>query len=230
VVDRSSPSPPQRLWIIDPSLHNPEDQGVANVAAGWPGDVRIFRPALSPGDGPTPDSGHAADGVVLMGSAASVDDSADWLPPLLNWLDPILSGRVRVPLLGICFGHQAIAHRAGGRIGYVHQNRRKLAGVDDSNLTGSRLLPGDDRLRVVVSHREEVKQPPEGYRVVARRGEIAVDGLEHEELPIYSFQFHPEAGGEFAARAGIDPGLLDERQRADSVRLLGAFRDQVRDL
>jgi GMP synthase-like glutamine amidotransferase len=166
--------------------------------------------------------------VVLMGAAASVDDENAWLPPLLEWLDPILSGRLRVPLLGICFGHQVIAHRAGGRVGYVQEDRRKLVGVESSHLTGGRLLPGVDELRVVVSHREEVKQPPEGYRVVARRGEIAVDGLEHEELPIYSFQFHPEAGAEFAARAGIDPTQLDRRQRADSVRLLGAFRDRIR--
>ena len=47
------------------------------------------------------------------------------------------------------------------------------------------------------------------------------------ERPVFSFQFHPEAGDEFAGRAGIEPALLDPRVRADSRRLLDAFQRVV---
>ena len=216
-----------RLWVIDPSTSNPEDQGIATILEGWTGESRLFRPALSPGDGPSPESGYDADGVVLMGSAVSVYDSLPWLGPLHSWLVPIIRGEIDLPLLGICFGHQAIAHCAGAEVGLSRDDGAKRVGVETSELIGSRLLPDESSLRVVVSHREEVKDCPAGFRVTARRGEIAVDGLEHVDLPVFSFQFHPEAGDEFAGRAGIEPALLDRRVREDSRRLLGAFRRRV---
>jgi GMP synthase-like glutamine amidotransferase len=68
---------------------------------------------------------------------------------------------------------------------------------------------------------------PPRYRITAARDGVPVDGLEHEELPIFSFQFHPEAREEFASRSGIDPALIDERVRSDSRRLLAAFRQRA---
>jgi len=216
-----------RLWIIDPSTMRPEEQGVASILEGWPGEWRLFRPALRPGDGPGPETGYAADGIVLMGSAASVHDDLPWLGALAAWLAPLLEGRVQRPLLGICFGHQLIAHVAGGEIGYLAEDRAKRVGVETSELEGSRLLPGRHTLRVVVSHREEVRGVPRSFRLVARRPGVAADGIEHDRLRVFSFQFHPEAREEFAAHAGLEPGAIDARVREDSRKLLGAFRRQV---
>ena len=88
-------------------------------------------------------------------------------------------------------------------------------------------VAGARQLRVVVSHREEVKRLPGRYRISARRPGVSIDGMEHPELPLFSFQFHPEAGEEFAHHVGLDPSCLDERVREDSRRLLGAFRRLV---
>jgi GMP synthase-like glutamine amidotransferase len=215
--------PKPRLWVVDPSLHQAEEQGVAEVLRDWPGVSRVFQPGLVRGDGPGPDTGHDAEGVVLMGSAASVYDGHDWLPPLAAWLRPVVRGDVRLPLLGICFGHQMIAHLANGRVDWLDADRHKLLGVETTRLAGGRLLPGEHRLRVVVSHREEVKRLPPGYRVTAARDGAAIDGLEHERLPVFSFQFHPEAREEFARRAGLEPTAIDDRVREDGRRVLSAF-------
>lgn len=217
------------LWVIDPSLGHSEDQGVSEIVDGWPGDARVFRPALRAGDGPEPATGYDTCAVVLMGSRASALDELAWLDRLVSWIDPILSGVVRLPLLGICFGHQLMAHRAGAAIGFLGEDRKKRVGVETSTLDGGTLLPGRHELRVVVSHREEVKQAPAGYRVVATRERIAIDGLEHRVLPLYSFQFHPEAREEFARHAGIDEACIDVRLRHDNRRLLQAFRQRVLD-
>ena len=214
---------PRRLWIIDPSVQYAEDEAVRVISRRWSGESRLFRPSLSPGDGPEPETGYGADGVVLMGSAASVHDSLPWLEQLSEWLRPIISGHVEMPLLGICFGHQLIAHLAGAEVSFVHDDRRKRAGVELSELAEGRLMPGRHSLRVLVSHREEVSAMPAGYHVVARRPGIDIDGLEHEQLSIFSFQFHPEAREEFAHHIGIDPGLIDERLRKDSRKLIEAF-------
>ena len=222
-----SGSRPPRLWVVDPSAKRPEEQGVAAILRGWPGESRLFRPALRPGDGPEPASGWEADGFVLMGSAASVYDRLPWLGPLSDWLRPLLTGEVEAPLLGICFGHQLIAHVAGGEVGFLNEDRAKRLGVEQSRFEGSRLLPGRHSLRVVVSHREEVSRLPDGFRRVARRPGVALDGMEHSRLPVFSFQFHPEAREEFAGHVGVDAAEIDDRLREDSRKLLGAFRDLV---
>ncbi|NIM01418.1 MAG: hypothetical protein GTN89_11345 [Acidobacteria bacterium] len=213
----------RRLWIIDPSQKNPEDQGVEEIRQGWSGESRLFRPSLE-GDGPRPDDGYACDAVVLMGSAASVYEELGWLADLRQWLRPIVAGETRLPLLGICFGHQLVAEMAGARVDWLEASRAKRVGVEQTEVRGSRLLPEDADLRVVVSHRETVVDVPEGYRVTARRAGVPFDGLEHEALDIFSYQFHPEARDEFAARNGIDVTAIDATLRADSRRLLDGFR------
>jgi len=218
---------PPRLWIIDPSTKRPEGQGVDSILEGWPGESRLFMPALRPGDGPQPETGYAADGFVVMGSAASVHEPLAWLGPLAEWLGPLLTGEVRRPLLGICFGHQLIAHVGGGEIGDLTEDGAKRVGVEISELEGGRLLPGHHELRVMVSHREEIKRLAPGFRPIARRRGVAVDGMEHEALPVFSFQFHPEAREEFAGHAGLDLREVDDRLRADSRKLLTAFRERV---
>jgi GMP synthase-like glutamine amidotransferase len=215
------------LWIVDPSIRHPEDQGVEQILCDWPGRSRLFRPALSTDGGPAPGCGYDTDGVVIMGSGASVVDPLPWMEKLSAWLQPILDGHVVVPVLGICFGHQLIAHLAGAPVDFIDPERVKRIGVETSELDGGRLLAGRYSLRVVVSHCEEVKHAPRDYHVVARRGRIEVDGLEHRVLPVFSYQFHPEAREEFAVHAGFDPALVGPAVREDSQRLLGAFRQKV---
>jgi GMP synthase-like glutamine amidotransferase len=217
------PRPP-RLWIIDPSIAFPEDEGAAEAVGDWPGEVRVLRPALSPGDGPRPGDGYDADGIVLLGSRASANAGFPWLREFGEWLVPVLRGETPVPLLGICFGHQLVAKLAGGTVGFLHEDRHAELGVRETVLEGSRLLPDTRRMRVVASHGEEVKDLPPGYRVFARRPPLLADGLEHERLPIFTVQFHPEARESFLTRRGADPSLLDERAIEDNRHLLAAFR------
>jgi len=216
-----------RLWVIDPSINEPEDQCVEQVLRDWPGQSRVFRPVLSPGDGPAPGAGYDVDGVVVLGSGASVHDRLDWMKDLAEWLSPLLDGSRRVPVLGICFGHQLVAHMKGAEIGDLWPDGKKEVGSAETLVEGGRLLPGAHRLRVVISHRETVKTLPEGYRVVARRPGVPLDGLEHERLPVSTFQFHPEARDEFVVRRGLDPEIIDRRLVEDSNRLLAAFRASV---
>lgn len=216
-----------RLLVVDPSVVAGDDDGVARVVGDWPGTTTLLRPALVPGNGPGPHDPVAADGVVVLGSAASVHDPLPWLADLAAWLEPLVTTAAGVPVLGICFGHQLVAHLAGAEVAHAHSDRRKVLGVCQTVLEGGRLLPGRHLLKVVVSHREVVVAPPAGFRVVARRPGVAVDGLEHEQRPIFGVQFHPEARGEFAARRGLDPALVDDQVRADGDRLLAAFRQLV---
>ena len=112
----------RRLWIIDPSISVPERQGSDEVLGDWPGESRVFQPSLSPGDGPGPEAGYGADGVVVMGSAASVGDPLPWIGALAAWLEPILAGAVtdvlfsRHPVLLLRFVENVNARDAQGRV------------------------------------------------------------------------------------------------------------------
>ncbi len=216
------------LWVIDPSTDHPEDEGVEQILEDWPGRSHLFRPALR-GDGPSPGDGYEADGFVLLGSRASVHDDLAWKDRLSTWIAPLLDGSVAKPLLAICFGHQLVAHLAGSEVGYLTSTRDKRVGIEHSRQHGGTLLAGDPELRVVVSHREEVKKVPPGYRRVATRAGSPIDGLEHERLPVFAFQFHPEAREDFMRSSGLDPRLIDDRVIEDSRRLLGAYRRFVLD-
>jgi len=221
------------LLIVDPAVEAPEERGEREVARGWPGPVTVLRPALEPARGPGPGTPCDADAVVIMGSAASVHDPRErhaWLRPLAAWIDPLLApDGPRVPLLGICFGHQLLAHRAGGAVGFrIDAAAPPLRALVPTRLSGCRLLPGEQRLTVVASHREVVTDPPAGWEVVGRRPDGTLDALQHPALPFFAVQFHPEAGPGFLARRGIaSEGAAApdaEAAFADGARLLEAFR------
>ena len=216
-----------RLLVVDPSVVWPEDEGVAEIVGDWPGTWRVVRPALEPGSGPRPGNGYDADAIVVMGSRASVNDDLPWLRDLGAWLDPVIAGRRRIPLLGICFGHQLIAHRAGAPVRRIHTDGSEERGVQTTRFSGSRLAP-DGPMRVVASHGEEVRRAPAGFRVTASRERVAIDALEHETLPVYAVQFHPEARGEFLSKRGMAPGPEDAKAFEEQASYLAAFRRAAR--
>jgi GMP synthase-like glutamine amidotransferase len=162
-----------------------------------------------------------------MGSRASVNDDLPWLRELGAWLDPVIAGTRRIPLLGICFGHQLIAHRAGAPVGRMRADGSEEKGVRTTRFAGSRLAP-DGPMRIVASHGEEVRDAPAGFRVTASRDRVRIDALEHETLPVYSVQFHPEARAGFLALRGVEAGPDDARAFEEQARYLAAFRRAAR--
>ena len=64
-------------------------------------------------EGRLPDDPSAFEGVVVTGSAAGVYEDHFWIPHLLDWLR---TARGRTRMLGICFGHQAMAQAFGGHV------------------------------------------------------------------------------------------------------------------
>jgi GMP synthase-like glutamine amidotransferase len=219
----------RRLLVIDPAVKKAESQGTAAILAGWEGQWQVLQPALRPGDGPAPGFGYELAGVVVMGSAASpLEEHVPWLQALGGWLRPLISGEVELPLLGICFGHQLLAHLAGGEVGYLRSDRDKDVGFRITELSGGRLLPGRHRLQVIVSHREVVHTVPPELRIVGSRPGVPIDAVEHRHLPLFGVQFHPEARDDFCRDHRLDLAPVAERICNDGNRLLEAYRELLR--
>ena len=65
-----------------------------------------------------PDSPDICDGYIITGSSAGVYEDHIWLEPLFSFIRAC-SGQ-HLPMVGICFGHQAIAHALGGTVVKFH--------------------------------------------------------------------------------------------------------------
>jgi GMP synthase (glutamine-hydrolysing) len=96
-----------------------------------------------------------------------------------------------LPLLGICYGHQLIAHNAGGT---VEGGRRQEYGlVQATILDEDDVFVGlDSEQEVWMSHGDLVKEMPEDYEVLARTDTCPVAAFRHSEEPIFGIQWHPE--------------------------------------
>ncbi|GBC78086.1 GMP synthase [glutamine-hydrolyzing] [bacterium HR08] len=95
-----------------------------------------------------------------------------------------------IPVLGICYGVQLMAHVLGGRV--VPSERREYGAAHLEVVGESPLFAGlPRRMTVWMSHGDEVQQPPEGFHVLART-ERALAAMAHPERRLYGVQFHPE--------------------------------------
>lgn len=214
---------PPKLLVIDPSVVFPEEEGTKVVLGDWPHDVSIIRPALD-GSALTTEVLSGCTGIILMGSAASVHDPLPWLKDLSSLLMPVLNGELHLALLGICFGHQLIAHLTGAPVGFVHEDHHKESGFRTTHFCGSKLIADDNHISVVASHKEQLLRMPSGYRATAEREHVPFDAIEHLTLPIFGVQFHPEARRDFTSRRNMEPDRLDAQYTGPMDELLAGFR------
>lgn len=129
-----------------------------------------------------------AQAIILSGGPMSVyDDKAPKIPKsvLEGWI-----GR-RIPILGICYGHQLVAHMMGG---YVEKGIQGEYGATTIRIVENNILFDGlpKKFKVWMNHRDVVIEPPKGFRTVARTEGAPVAAYENPEALIFGVQFHPE--------------------------------------
>ena len=126
-------------------------------------------------------------GIILSGGPASVyaDDAPHSLPELFH---------LGIPILGICYGLQLIAHQLGGE---VDQSARHEYGpsevlIDDDSDLFSDLNAASASTVVWMSHGDTLTKLPRGFERIAHTSNAPICAIRNKEKKIYGVQFHPE--------------------------------------
>src|SRR5438045_5090927 len=99
-----------------------------------------------------------------------------------------------LPILGICYGQQAMAHQLGGRVAPSDNRefgRAFIEIIDESALFDGLWSVGESH-QVWMSHGDRVEQLPEGFKIVARSEGAPYAIATDEQRRFYSTMFHPE--------------------------------------
>jgi GMP synthase-like glutamine amidotransferase len=143
--------------------------------------------------GQLPGLTSACEAYVITGSSAGVYDDLPWIKDLMAFLR---NARGRSKLIGICFGHQAMAQAFGGSV--LKSPKGWGIGLHRYEFPARRRWM-DDAAAVAVpaSHQDQVVTLPPDARVIASSAFTPHAGLDYGDA--ISFQFHPEFSRAFAA-------------------------------
>ena len=131
-------------------------------------------------------------GVILSGGPNSVYEAEEWRAPQAVF-------ELGVPVLGVCYGMQAMAAQLGGT---VESSHKREFGFAEMRARGhSRLFEGiQDRtnavghglLEVWMSHGDKVTALPPGFKVIGSNDATPIAAMADEARRFYAVQFHPE--------------------------------------
>ena len=178
------------IMVIDPSLNHPEVSSFNQMTNLSTISFNYHLPAMS-------------DKSSMMNSIekASVHDNDDWQHKLREVLDKAI--KLEIPILGICFGHQFLAHHFNGKVKPLWKNEEKK-GVREVKILPNRFLGQSSKGILIYAHKEGVEKCPSNFDIIGSSHMINVEAIEHHTKPIWGFQTHIEASWSFAKRQGIE--------------------------
>jgi GMP synthase (glutamine-hydrolysing) len=165
-------------------------------------------------------------GFILSGGPASV--YAQGAPQVPEYV--IESG---LPILGICYGMQALTNALGGAVAPAEEREY---GPAELHTVERNPIIGQGRYKVWMSHGDRVERPPGGFGVLASTDNSPMAFIGDTERRYYGVQFHPEVhhtpqGGQFIKQyvqdvCGAKPNWTPDSIILESVKKI---KDQVRD-
>ena len=227
-----------RVTIIETGLVSPKNR---EIHGSYPqmferligaADATVtFNTVSIPAGDPLPVA-EGLEAILITGSAAGVYDDLEWIVPLEEFVRTAHENKV--PMVGVCFGHQLIAQALGGTVRKSEKGwglGRHVYDVAPRNA----LIEGP-HIAVACSHQDQVITPPDGARTILSSDFTPYAGLLYAGGRTLSVQPHPEfsvgfalACCEMAASKGHAPDGLVAAAKAslaeplESARLGGAI-------
>ncbi|MEE8355402.1 MAG: glutamine-hydrolyzing GMP synthase [Candidatus Bathyarchaeia archaeon] len=161
-------------------------------------------------------------GIILSGSPASlrIKDS-----PRLS--EGILE--IGVPVLGLCYGHQLMAHMHGGE---VRRGEKREYGITEATIDHPvGILKGmDPAERVWMSHGDTVFSLPDEFQVLAHTETSPVAAFKHDSKPLHGLQWHPEVAHTTQGTQMLRNFVLDICQSRQNWRPTDSIETAVKEI
>ncbi len=169
---------------------------MADILEWDSGDYRVVAVYLGEELPPLDLIGDEVKSVVITGAGAMVNDDDPWISECTEWLAQ--AAKLSIPILGICFGHQLLAHALGGKVGNnprgVEVGSVRIHLTEDASKDS--LFKGvPSQFTANVSHMQSVIELPDGARLLAYSEMERVHAFSHGDH-LWGIQFHPEFDGE----------------------------------
>lgn len=171
---------------------------------GGAGDGFVYETIPVVDGAPLPDPGRL-EGAIITGSPWGVYDDPPWIPALKAFVRSAYA--VKLPIVGVCFGHQIIADALGGDVRKSPKGWGVGRHTYDITATRDWMIDPPRSFSLVASHQDQVISPPPGALTLARSAHTDHAMLAYEDAPFMSVQGHPEfsdafAGALYRARRG----------------------------
>lgn len=169
-------------------------------------------------EGEFPADVHDCDGWLITGSRHGVYEDHPWIAPLEQFIRDAFAARV--PVVGICFGHQIVAQAMGGKV--ERYDGGWAVGATEYDFSGEKLV-------LNAWHRDQVTRPPESARVIATNDFCANAALLYDDRA-FTVQAHPEFRPEFVdgLMKTRGKGLVpDDVMAAAATRLADPIQDRT---
>jgi len=126
---------------------------------------------------------HEPKGIIFSGGPSSIHNSDAPLPNTEVF-------KMKLPLLGICYGHQLIVNNFGGKVKRANKEYgSSLLSIDNN----SDLLGGiGESVRAWMSHGDEAEEIPPGFEIIGHTESAKAAAIADKEKAAYGIQFHPE--------------------------------------
>ncbi len=163
-------------------------------------------------EGEFPASVTDCDGWLITGSRHGAYEDHDWIPPLEDFIRA--SFVARVPMVGICFGHQIIAQAMGGKVERYAEGW--AVGATDYDF-------GGEKITLNAWHRDQVTAVPPSAKVIASNDFCTNAALLYDDRAL-TVQAHPEFRPEFVdgLMKTRGKGLVPDEVMAEAATKLGA--------
>ena len=207
----------KHLMVIDPAIVKPAIESFNRIASVAPYPVTYHLPALY-GTNSLNMFNKNVRGIIVMGSAASVNDDNKWQRDIS---DIVINASANcIPVLGLCYGHQLIGHIYGGKVeplwsGEKKQGKRTVR-IKKNDIWGKQTSGP-----LLYSHQDGVTKVPPGFEIIADSDLVSTDAIASKSEPVWGFQTHPEA-----TQAFVDNHNLPVKDAKESFRFGHSLLDK----